>query len=180
MMFCKTWQFYIGGSEQKWLFATGPQLHNFPTEDEIKYCKRISIGHNDIQDFRTDLNLPKTCEFGISQKYIKILQKLQKDFVCQFSEGSCCGKTTLPTSLGQLRQLEFLKLSGFSHLKNLPANTGNFSRLIFLNLEDCESLNSLLDGIRELRNLKHLKLEGCGSLVIPHATFHFTQVIVVP
>lgn len=41
-------------------------------------------------------------------------------------------------SLGQLGQLEFLKLSGCSDFKNLPESIGNLFPLRFLNLEDCE------------------------------------------
>jgi hypothetical protein len=170
---------YIGQSEEKWLFASGQQRQNFPSEDEIRDCKRISVGHNDIQDLPTDLVCSKLLSLVLANN-AKIREVpelfLSTAMPLKVLDLSCTSITSLPTSLGQLGQLEFLNLSGCLRLKNLPESTGNLSRLRFFNIENCQSLESLPDSIGELRNLKHLKLGGCESLMgIPHGISHLTS-----
>ena len=159
----------IGRSEENWLFGTAHHLQDFPSEDKIRDCKRISVGRNDIQDLPTDLicsNLV-SLELANNKKIREVPQRFLSTACMSLRVldlSQCTSITSLPTSLGQLGQLEFLKLTGCYRLKNLPESTGNLSRLRFLHLEFCQSLDSLPDSIGELRNLKLLNLEGCRSL----------------
>lgn len=84
---------------------------------------------------------------------MKKLQRLKKDFLNWKSlEVLVLSDSEITTSLGQLGeleslklkslrqlgQLEFLKLSVCSDFKNFPESIGNLFPLRFLNLEDCE------------------------------------------
>jgi Leucine-rich repeat (LRR) protein len=170
---------YIGQIEEKWFFATGQQLQNFPREDGIRDCKRISVGHNDIQDLPTYLICSKLVSLVLANNEgIREVPEIFLSTAVSLKILDLSGTliTSLPTSLGQLGQLEFLKLTGCYLLENLPESIGNLSHLRFLNLEYCQSLNCLPNSIGELRNLKRLSLESCESLmVIPHAISRLTS-----
>jgi len=92
---------------------------------------------------------------------------------------SCCTLiTSLPTSVGQLGELEFLNLQGCYRLKELPESICTLSRLQFLNLEFCESLISLPGKIGELKSLKHFSFDTVNynpDVVIPRGISGLTS-----
>jgi Leucine-rich repeat (LRR) protein len=170
---------YVGQKEEKWLFAAGQHLQNFPSEEQTRDCKRISIIGNDIHDLPTDFKCPNLVSLMLAQN--RSLKKVPEGFLSNLTcvrvlDLSHTSISSLPTSVGQLGQLEFLDLSFCYDLQDLPDSICNLSRLQFLNLEFCGVLHSLPSGIGELTNLKHLDLKGCDSLVtIPHGIFQLTS-----
>ena len=66
----------IGRSEENWFFGTAHHLQDFPSEDKIRDCKKISVGRNDIQDLPTDLICSNLVSLVLAnnEKIIKVSQ----------------------------------------------------------------------------------------------------------
>lgn len=170
---------YIGQREEHWVFASGQHLRNFPREEVTRNCKRVSVGHNDIQDLPPHLECTELVSLVLSNNpnLAKVpAASLSNMMSLKVLDLSCCTLiTSLPTSVGQLQQLEFLNLTGCYRLEELPESICGLSRLQFLNLQCCQSLRSLPDKIGALQSLKHLNLDGCGSVVIQRDIFGLTS-----
>jgi disease resistance protein RPS2 len=172
---------YIGERDEHWVFASGQHLQNFPREEVTRNCKRLSVGHNDIEELPTDLECTELLSLILAN-----CPKLRKVPAASFLnimslkvlDLSCTLITSLPTSVGQLGQLEFLNLTGCYLLNELPETICSLFRLQFLNLDFCESLVSLPDNIGDLKSLKHFSFELVGdtrSVVIPRSIFGLTS-----
>lgn len=74
------------------------------------------------------------------------------------------GITSLPPSIGNLKYLACLNLSGCKDLCELPESIGDLKELQFLNLTSCRRLRCLPESIRELKRLRALNISGCSSL----------------
>ncbi|KAI5058208.1 hypothetical protein GOP47_0026378 [Adiantum capillus-veneris] len=77
------------------------------------------------------------------------------------------GLTTLPSSFGQLKNLEKLSLSNCSNFASLPYSIGGLEMLRVCNLNCCSKLLELPDSFCELVNLEHLNLGGCNLVDLP-------------
>ena len=64
-------------------------------------------------------------------------------------------RKSLPSSLWQLKEFEFLNLSS-TKIEYAPEAMGNYSRLQVLDLSVCTKLKALPSAIGELANLKSL------------------------
>jgi disease resistance protein RPS2 len=171
---------YVGQKEENWLFLSGQHLQHFPSEEETRDRKRISVNDNEISDLPPDFKCPTLVSLVLAEN--RQLKEIPESFlgnvmslkVLDLSDTSI---QALPTTVGQLGQLEFLNLRGCDKLEELPDSICNLSHLQFLNLEDCDNLNSLPDRIGALKNLKHLKFSGSdkGVMVIPHQISQLTS-----
>jgi Leucine-rich repeat (LRR) protein len=74
--------------------------------------------------------------------------------------------TALPDSITKLRQLQVLNLSDMS-LNHLPENMGAFENLRKLSLDNNSELKKLPDSIINLSHLRSLTLSGCPRLKLP-------------
>lgn len=170
---------YIGQKEENWLFSAGPHLQSFPIEEETRDCKRISIFGSNARDLPMDFNCPNLVSLWlmVNERLSKVPEGFLLNLPClRVLELSHCQTSSLPSSVGQLGQLEFLSLERCYYLNGLPDSICNLSRLQTLNLQWCRSLHSLPSGIGELKRLKNLKLKGCDSLVtIPDCIFQLTS-----
>lgn len=115
-------------------------LKNFPSEELIKVCKRISIFNSEISDLPTDLKCPTLVNLVLAQN--RELREIPKRFVVNFMslkvlDLSYTSIQALPASLGQLGQLKFLDLKCCSQLKELPYSICNLASIQFLDLEEC-------------------------------------------
>ncbi|XP_039167419.1 disease resistance protein RGA2-like [Eucalyptus grandis] len=70
----------------------------------------------------------------------------------------------VPRSIGKLKYLTYLDLSGNRALKSLPNSITRLQNLQTLNLNNCSSLKELPKGIRKLVSLRNLDIEGCLTL----------------
>lgn len=77
---------------------------------------------------------------------------------------SSCALETLPDSIGCLRKLCHLDLSGNKSLNKLPISFGELSALSFLKLSACSKLDELPESIHKLEGLRHLDMSGCCAL----------------
>jgi Leucine-rich repeat (LRR) protein len=73
----------------------------------------------------------------------------------------------VPESIGQLRYLEKIDLSGCRDLQTLPPSLGNLANLNYMNLNGCFRLENLPDSFGNLSRLQHLSLAGCSISSIP-------------
>eukprot|EP00253_Pinus_taeda_P001156 PITA_01156 len=154
---------YIGERDEDWVFASAQHLQQFPRGEVTRNCKRLSVSHNDIEELPTDLE----CTTELLCLVLANCNKLTKVPAESFSnitslkvlDLSCTLIKSLPTSVGQLGELQFLNLTGCYLLKELPESICGLSRLQFLNLQFCESLVSLPDNIGDLQSLKHLNFD---------------------
>jgi disease resistance protein RPS2 len=172
---------YIGERDEHWVFASGQHLQNFPREEVTRNCKRLSVGHNDIEELPTDLECTELLSLILAN-----CPKLRKVPAASFLnimslkvlDLSRSLITSLPTSVGQLGQLEFLNLTGCYLLNELPETICSLFRLQFLNLDFCQSLVSLPDNIGDLKSLKHFSFHlvvDPRSVVFPCSIFGLTS-----
>eukprot|EP00253_Pinus_taeda_P007627 PITA_07627 len=89
---------------------------------------------------------------------------------------SACIMNILPDSLGNLTNLQTIKLSLFSSLKVLPGSFGNLTNLQAIDLSLCSSLEVLPDSFGNLTNLQTIRLSRCSSLqVLPDSFGNLTN-----
>lgn len=170
---------FIGRKEQNWFFSAGPHLQNFPSEEETRDCKRISIFGSNVHDLPIDFKCPNLVSLWLmkNSRLLKVPEGFLSNLTClRVLELSNSPIRWLPSSVGQLGQLEFLNLQHCRQLKDLPDSICNLSRLQTLNLTSCMRLQSLPSGIGELKHLKHLRLQNCDRLKgIPDGIFQLTS-----
>lgn len=131
---------HIGQGEEKCLFLSGQHLQHFPSEEETSDRKRISVSYNEISVLPTDLKECPTLVtllLGGNRKLEEIPDRFWVSFMSlKVLDLSHTSIKALLTSVGELRQLEFLNLKGCKELTVLPDSICNLSHLQFLNLED--------------------------------------------
>ncbi|WCJ31198.1 hypothetical protein M5689_012707 [Euphorbia peplus] len=73
---------------------------------------------------------------------------------------------SFPRSIGRVRELEKINISGFSKLEGVHETIGNLTNynLAFLTLQNCENLQNPLRSIGDLKSLKELTLSGYSKL----------------
>ncbi|XVF37698.1 hypothetical protein REPUB_Repub20aG0032000 [Reevesia pubescens] len=70
----------------------------------------------------------------------------------------------LPHSIGKLKHLRALSLSGNENIKKLPSSLSGLQNLQTLDLEGCYKLEELPRKTRRLVSLRHLHIDGCIEL----------------
>ncbi|XP_066339012.1 putative disease resistance protein RGA3 isoform X2 [Miscanthus floridulus] len=70
----------------------------------------------------------------------------------------------IPESIGKLKKLRTLKLSGCIKLKSLPDSIGDCHMISSIDLCSCSMLTVLPDSIGKLQKLRTLNLSGCTKL----------------
>jgi len=73
---------YIGQREDNWLCEACQHLKIFPSEEEIRGCKRISLFNNEISDLPIDLKCPTLVSLVLAQS--RELKEIPKRFLVNF------------------------------------------------------------------------------------------------
>lgn len=157
--------------DQTCLFRAGKGLRRFPT----KWCHntslkahRLSLLDNDLQsipdyiqarDLRTLLlGQNVTTSLTISELFFSQLNQLR---VLDLRK---MGVKSLPNSLGHLKFLTYLNLSGCNNLEKLPHSVSHLERLQHLDLSHCWELGYVPLGLTKLSSLQYLGLGDCYKL----------------
>ncbi|XP_066375136.1 putative disease resistance protein RGA3 [Miscanthus floridulus] len=81
---------------------------------------------------------------------------------------SACTISDLPASIGNLRLLKFLNISGMQTgllpIWNANCYISEFVNLQYLDLHGCSNIEELPQGIHKLKELLHLNVSRCGNL----------------
>ncbi|XVF37654.1 hypothetical protein REPUB_Repub20aG0028300 [Reevesia pubescens] len=105
-----------------------------------------------IQSYGGSLN-PSTCSALVSSfKYLRMLDL------------SFLNIDRLPHSIGKLKHLRDLDLSGNEKIKKLPNSLSRLQNLQTLDLNRCYKLKKLPRKTRRLVSLRHLHIDGCDEL----------------
>ena len=150
----------------------GQSLGHFPHIEVPHDCKRISVRHNSIRsESLPELGCPKLVSLALGDN--RDMGKIPDGFFLNFTSLKVLELSwipalkSLPPSLWQLTQLEFLDLSG-TMMESIPVGIGNLFRLQFLSFCNCYLLKSLPCEIGKLEKLKYLDLQGlCYLEFIP-------------
>ncbi|KAJ9178369.1 hypothetical protein P3X46_010257 [Hevea brasiliensis] len=142
-----------------------PDLSKFP-ELEVTFLRGctslIEVSSSTKYDSKiTNLDLRdrrKRCHFP-SCIYLTNLVSL--------SFNGCSKLARLPSSLGELRCLEYLYLDGCKKLASLPNSICNLKSLKCLNIEYCVNLHGLPENLGDLESLKNLIATRSGIRKLP-------------
>lgn len=74
------------------------------------------------------------------------------------------GLEEVASTIGELKLLRYLDLSGNSLIKKLPSSITKLVNLVFLNLSECEKLEELPRDVNKLQKLIYLDLRYCANL----------------
>jgi len=146
----------------------------------MRTTKRISVRRNFIKNLPAEFPCPKlvslmlSIDDSIEEVPPGFLVSLTSLKVLHLQEGIRIN--SIPSSVGQLKQLEFLSLRGLKSIRDLPKEIGHLSSLQFLDFQDCENLQSLLSKIGKLKNLKYLSLRDCNGLKVKQLSIFSNEV----
>lgn len=98
------------------------------------------------------------------KKYIPELEKFSIEEILKLKQLNLTHITTLPESIGELKNLQILFLWDCENLKTLPESIGLLSNLQKLYLTGCYNLTTLPESIGQLQNLQSLDLSGCENI----------------
>jgi Leucine-rich repeat (LRR) protein len=156
----------IASKNEKVLTMRGDGPVEWPAEDEMKKCTRISIAGRDIQELSGTLECPELtffhvhgtdqdCPFKISDTFFQETRKLKVLDLTYMRLSSLPSSLNLLTNLqtlcldqcvlgdmtviGELKNLEILSLLR-SEFKQLPREIGHLTRLRLLDLSNCTKL----------------------------------------
>ncbi|XP_059455234.1 disease resistance protein RPV1-like [Corylus avellana] len=122
------------------------RLKNFP---EIE-CQMTHLEHIDFQ-YTSIEKLPSSIGYLIGVKKLYL--------------AGCTNLTSLPDSIYQLQNLEYLNLNGCTSIERLPSSIGYLVRIKTLDLGGCTNLMNLPNSIYQLQHLQQLDLQGCSKVV---------------
>ena len=160
----------IGENEENCLFKTTQCLQKFPANEKVEHCKRIAVSFSNITTLPKNFNCSELLPLTLCRN--KSLSEVPRDFFLNLHslrvlDLSNTKIESLPSSMWDLGQLQFLKMSN-TLIKDLRG-VHNLSPLQFLHLDSCRELQELSSEIRGLQDLKHLNLDACLKLRrIPH------------
>lgn len=160
---------YIGENEENCVMRAGQSLQHFPDIKDPHNCKRISVSGNDFTSLSAaELKCPKLVCLLLERNYQ--LKDIPQAFFLNFPSLRVLdlfeiSMKSLPTSLWQLTQLEWLTLD-LSEINEISEDIGNLSHLQFLRLWHCQKLKSLPSQMGELKNLKHLEMWPCPPTLV--------------
>ncbi|MED6179537.1 hypothetical protein PIB30_001829 [Stylosanthes scabra] len=73
------------------------------------------------------------------------------------------GMSTVPSSIGKLKDLTYLDLS-YNNIDKLPSSITKLSQLTTLKLSQCHLLKELPKDLKDLTKLAHLHIDGCVNI----------------
>ncbi|KAI3413000.1 uncharacterized protein J3R85_016640 [Psidium guajava] len=86
-----------------------------------------------------------------------------------------------PSSIGKLKHLRFLDVSGNRSMWSLPDSITDLVNLHTLKLSDCVWLETLPRELKKMINLRHLLIDGCSSLShMPCGLNHLSSLQTLP
>ena len=153
------------------LFSAGKRLEHFPREwafsSKLLAAQRLSLNDNYLQD------VPKQFQAPMLTTLILARNDISGDLPMSFLRGlpnlrvldlSGNNLVTLPSSLGDLKNLRVLHLWWKTSLKHLPDSIIQLHLLEILDLGWCKSLKYLPRGLRGLKSLRRLDLRSCNAI----------------
>jgi Leucine-rich repeat (LRR) protein len=171
------------------LYRPGKKLVEFPRDWIRRYrcqpceVRKLSLMVNDLTTLNgVTFSAPKleVLLLGWNEK----LEAMPKQFLKAMDNLKvldlryCRELKSLPTEIGNLRQLAHLDLDECQKLESLPKEIGKLTQLTHLHLCNCQKLKSLPKEVGKLTQLIHLDLHDCRELKsLPKEVGKLTQLI---
>jgi Leucine-rich repeat (LRR) protein len=157
------------------LYRPGKKLVEFPRDWILTYEKqpcevcKLSLMYNDLTSLKgVTFSAPKLQVLLLASNYR--LEAMPKQYLkgiqnIKFLDLSrCVYLKSLPSEIGNLRQLTHLHMQSCQKFKSFPKAIGKLTQLTHLLLTNCSKLKSLPEEIGKLTQLIHLDLSSCRSL----------------
>jgi len=150
----------------------------FLSFSSAKHVRVLDLSINSRHDLTVSIGelkqlryLSFSCEgVQINPRCISMLSKL--NYLRIYSD---CLRV-LPESIGEMKGLMHLDLSGCSNLEVLPLSFAKIRELLYLDLSDCRHVSGIAKALGGLTKLQHLKLSGCRNIRgLPDAIVNLTE-----
>jgi hypothetical protein len=139
---------------------------NFMALKHAKHLRSVMVGYADAEEASTISQVKYLKYLSMSLQSCKTLPEGMSDVwsLQALHVTNSYSLVKIPESIGKLRKLRTLNLSGGEQLKHLPESIGDCEMISSIGLCNCRALIVLPNSIGKLQKLRTLNLSWCSEL----------------